>query len=255
MFEPRLAMASLSGTSDAAWARSGLPYVGAAFLGGIAICDRTRGAARRMRARGRDEFLPADLDAFIDGQLADLAGSPIRPGINVRTVDRSPLRAVAAICARHDAILEINAHCRQDEMCAAGAGEALLADTARLAAYVDVATNAGAVVSVKVRAEVPNVDLVETAEAIEAAGGDAIHIDAMDTEEIVDPIAEAVDLFVIANNGIRDADSARTYLAHGADALSIGRACDEPAVLREVAGTLADEGLGPATIDRKPSPG
>ncbi|MFT4923616.1 MAG: hypothetical protein ACI8XM_002844, partial [Haloarculaceae archaeon] len=41
LFEPRVALASLSGESDAAWARAGSAFAGAAFLGGIALDDRT----------------------------------------------------------------------------------------------------------------------------------------------------------------------------------------------------------------------
>lgn len=255
MFSPRVAMASLSGTSDAGWARDGLPYVGTAFLGGIAICEHTREAARRMRARGRDEFIPEDPYEFIRDQLGQVEATPLRPAINARTVEPASLRRVAAICARRGAILELNAHCRQSEMCAVGAGETLLEDTPRLARYVEEATASGGAVSVKVRAEVPGVDLAETARAIEAAGGAAIHVDAMDTEPAVGRVAEATDLFVIANNGIRDRPSARRYLEFGADALSVGRASDEPATLRRVAEAVTRRRGGSATIDRKQSPG
>ncbi len=255
MFSPRVAMASLSGTSDAMWARTGLPYVGTAFVGGIAICDRTRDAARRMRSRGREEFIPADPYEFISDELRRVDATTLRPAVNVRTVNPAALRRVAGICARRGGILELNAHCRQAEMCAVGAGEILLADTSRLATYVEEAADAGAAVSVKVRAEVPGVDLVETARAIESAGGAAIHVDAMDTEASVGRVARATELFVIANNGIRDGPSARQYLEFGADALSVGRASDEPATLRRVADVVTDERGRSATIDRKQSPG
>ena len=71
----RLAVASLSGQSDADWARAAAPYVGGAFLGGIALDDPTRAAARHLIARDRDEFLPPDPVAFVDDQLD---GSPTR---------------------------------------------------------------------------------------------------------------------------------------------------------------------------------
>jgi tRNA-dihydrouridine synthase len=125
-FEPRVALASLSGESDAAWARQGAEYAGAAFLGGIALDQATRDAARQLVARDREEFLPADPVAFVDEQLAAVADLPLLAGFNVRTTTLGPLRAAATVCRDHGAILEINAHCRQDEMCAAGAGESLL---------------------------------------------------------------------------------------------------------------------------------
>ena len=245
MFEPPLALASLSGESDADWALAAADHAGAAFLGGIALDEPAREAARKLVARDREEFLPPDPLAFIDEQLAVVADADatIRPGFNVRSTTAAPIREAAAICADHDAIIEINAHCRQDELCAVGCGESLLADSERLAEYVAVAAETGSTVSVKVRAEVDDVDLVAVAEEIEAAGGDAIHIDAMDSETVVGDVADATDLFVLANNEVRDADSVREYLAYGADAVSVGRPSRDPdgQVLRRVGDAVAQQ--------------
>lgn len=240
MFEPRLGLASLSGESDADWARAGQQWAGTAFLGGICLDERSREAAREMVAdRDREEFLPADPLAFVDAQLGALDEADLRPAINVRSATIGPVGDAAAVAADHDAILEVNAHCRQDELCAVGCGERLLADTERLAEYVAAASDAGADVSVKVRAEVPDVDLSETAGAVEAAGADAIHVDAMDSEGMVAKVAAASDLFVVANNGVRDRATVREYLAYGADAVSVGRPSDDPRVLRRVHGAVA----------------
>ncbi|USZ67795.1 tRNA-dihydrouridine synthase [Halorussus salilacus] len=240
MFEPRVALASLSGRSDADWAVRGEQFAGAAFLGGIALDDQTREAARELVGRDREEFLPDDSLGFVDRQLAALEDADLRAGFNVRAAGSEPVREAARICADRDAVLEVNAHCRQDEMCRAGAGEALLRDPDRLAEAVGVAADAGATVSVKVRAEVPGVDLTEISRTIEDAGGDAVHVDAMDSEGVIADVAESADLFVIANNEVRDRESVREYLAHGADAVSVGRPSDDPAVLRRV-GRATDE--------------
>lgn len=236
MFEPRLALASLSGESDSEWARRGGGYAGAAFLGGIALDEQSRDAARAMVAdRDRTEFLPPEPLAWMDDELAALSDADLRPGVNVRSASAAPVREAARVCAEHDAVLEVNAHCRQAELRAAGCGETLLRDTDRLAAYVAAASDEGATVSVKVRAEVPDVDLREAARALAAAGADAIHVDAMDSEGIVAEVADAApDLFLVANNGVRDARTVREYLACGADAASVGRPSDDPRVLRRV---------------------
>ncbi|QLG62727.1 tRNA-dihydrouridine synthase [Halorarum salinum] len=237
-FEPRLALASLSGESDHEWARAGAEHAGAAFLGGVALDGASRDAARAMVAdRDRSEFLPPDPLAWMDDQLRALGDATVdvRPGVNVRSATVEPVREAARICADHGAVLEVNAHCRQEELCAAGCGETLLRDTERLAEYVAAAADADAAVSVKVRAEVPGVDLAETAGAIGAAGGDAVHVDAMDSEGVVATVADAApDLFVVANNGVRDERTVREYLAYGADAVSVGRPSDDPRVLRRV---------------------
>lgn len=240
MFEPRLALASLSGRSDAAWAETGERFAGAAFLGGIALDEPTREAARKLVDRDREEFLPDDPVAFVDRQLAQLADADLRPGFNVRSSSLDPIREVARVCADRDAVLELNAHCRQDEMCAAGAGESLLRDLDRLREQVEAATGEGADVSVKVRAEVAGVDLAEVARVVADAGAEAVHVDAMDSEAVVAEVAETADLFVLANNEVRDEASVREYLAYGADAVSVGRPSDDPAVLRRVRGAVDD---------------
>jgi TIM-barrel protein len=234
MFAPRLALASLSGESDAEWATASVQHAGGAFLGGIAIDEPTREAARAMVDRDREEFLPEDPVAFLDSELAELDDAFLRSGVNVRTTSLDPLRDVAGVCADHDAILEVNAHCRQDEMCAAGAGESLLQDTDRLCEQVAAASDAGAPVSVKVRAEVGGVHLPTLAKAIERAGADAVHVDAMDSRRVVRDVADATDLFVIANNGIRTREDVFEYFSYGADAVSVGRPSRDPERVRAI---------------------
>lgn len=236
-FEPRLALASLSGQADADWAAAGADLAGAAFLGGIALDEPSRKAAGKLLSRDRQEFLPDDPLTFIDEQLSALDDVPIQPGVNVRTASVDPLREAAACCATHDALLEINAHCRQPELCDIGCGETLLADTDRLAEYVSEAAAEGSTVSVKVRAEVPDVDLPTVATAIETAGADMIHVDAMDSEAVIRDVVASTDLFVIANNGVRDRATVQEYFDYGADAISVGRPSREPtgAVMNRVA--------------------
>ena len=239
----RLLAASLSGKSDAQWARTASPFVDGAILGGVAIDAKARAAAREsIEDRNRNEFLPGDPVAFIDQQLEQLADVPLRPGVNVRTTTIEPLQNVADVCADHDAILEVNAHCRQRELRAAGCGEALLADTERLTTFVESAAVTDAAVSVKVRAEVPDVDLVETAKGVEAAGAEMIHIDAMDSETVVSDVAAETDLFVVANNGIRGRETVREYFDYGADAVSVGRPSTMPRVLQRVRNAVDEWG-------------
>ncbi|SFC36442.1 TIM-barrel protein, putative [Halobiforma haloterrestris] len=234
MFEPRLALASLSGAADADWARNGADYAGAAFLGGIAIDPESRAAARKLVERDREEFLPEDPLAFVDRELAALEDVPLQPAFNVRSATVDPVADAARICRERDAFLEINAHCRQAELCAVGCGETLLQDADRLADYVRTAADAGATVGVKVRTEVPGVDLPAVARAIDDAGASFVHVDAMDSESVVADVADAADLFVIANNGVRDDASVREYVEYGADAVSVGRPSDNPVVLERV---------------------
>ncbi|WP_128903818.1 tRNA-dihydrouridine synthase [Halorubrum amylolyticum] len=243
--DPFLVAASLSGAADADWARTAAPHVDAAVLGGIALDPASRAAARDLVARDRSEFLPADPLAWIDQQLGRLADAPLRPGVNVRSATVDPVREAAAVCAERDAVCEVNAHCRQPELRAVGCGESLLRDTDRLAEYVAAAAETGATTSVKVRAEVPGVDLVAVADAVADAGADWLHVDAMDSEAVVSELiagrtvgkAERPrdDLTVIANNGVRGRETVAEYAEYGADAVSVGRPSERPAVLSRVA--------------------
>lgn len=247
MFEPRVAVASLSGESDAAWAGSAEPYVGCAFLGGVALDDETRSAARRLVERDRTEFLPDSPLSFLDRQLSHLDDADLRAAVNVRSVDPERTREAAAICLDHGAILEINAHCRQAEMCSAGAGETLLRDGDSLREHVDAASSTGAAVSVKLRTEVDGVDLPQLASLLVDAGADALHVDAMDSELVVaEVVSAAPNAFVIANNCVRDRETAHEYLDYGADAVSVGRPSDDPVVLARVCRAVEawfDDGL------------
>ncbi|MWV41246.1 tRNA-dihydrouridine synthase [Natrialba sp. INN-245] len=232
--DPPLVLSSLSGESDADWAQAGASYAGAAFLGGIAIDDASRAAARKLVERDRNEFLPPDPLAFVDRELAALEDVPIQPAFNVRSATPDPVAEAARICRDRDAFLEINAHCRQDELCAVGCGETLLRDADRLRTYVETAADTGATVGVKVRAEVPEVDLPALARTLENAGAAFVHVDAMDSESVIEDVADATGLFVVANNGVRDAETVREYVEYGADAVSVGRPSDDERVLERV---------------------
>ena len=241
---PLLVAASLSGEADAEWARVAGEFVDVALMGGIALDPASRAAARDLVERDRSEFLPDEPVAFVGEQLRALADAPVRPGINVRSATVDPIPAVASTCADHDAVCEINAHCRQPELCAVGCGETLLTDGDRLTEYVAAASETGATTSVKVRTELPGVDLVTVAERVAAAGAAWLHVDAMDSEAVVGDLATAIEsrelgLTLVANNGVRGRETVAEYADYGADAVSVGRPSDDPTVLSRVADAVA----------------
>ncbi len=233
-FTPPIALASLSGESDAPWALAATDLVGAAFIGGVALDAPTRTAARGAVSRGRDEFLPPDPIRFIEQQLADLEDASLTPGVNVRASDPAPIEEAATVCADLGAILEINAHCRQPECTSRGCGQALLQLPERLEAQVSAAAEQGASVSVKLRTEVAGVELPALGSRLVDAGASFLHVDAMDSRWVIEEIVDEVDTFVIANNNVRTRADVREYLSYGADAVSIGRASTERAILKEV---------------------
>lgn len=235
IIDPPVAIASLSGESDATWASRVADFVGAAFIGAVALDTPTRTAARLAVERGRDEFLPPDPFSFVEEQLELLVDEPIQPGVNVRASAPDPIERAAGICADHGAIIEINAHCRQPECTDRGCGQSLLSHPEELCAQVSAAASTGAPVSVKVRTEVTGVDLPGLASALATAGADIIHVDAMDSRPIVRDIVDTTDAAVIANNNVRTAADVREFRSYGATAVSVGRASTDRRVLREVA--------------------
>ena len=79
--------------------------------------------------------------------------------------------------------------------------------------------------SVKTRANVVNDVEVE---AIQKAGADIIHIDAMHPQGVdigvIKRIRNSTNLFIIGNNSITDFESAKEMFCHGADMVSVARA-------------------------------
>lgn len=241
---PPLALASLSGESDATWASHGEGLAGVAFLGGIALDGPTRRAAEAVVERDRTEFLPEDPFDFIEDQLRQLTDVQIQAGINVRAASPEPVREAATRCRPYDAILEVNAHCRQPECTTLGCGQALLQRPDELTAQVQAAAETGVPVSVKVRTEVPGVDLPELATRLEQAGADIIHVDAMDSRPVVGDVVEATEATIIANNNVRTREDIEEYAGYGADLVSVGRPSTDERKLRRIAKSVSESRLG-----------
>ena len=116
-------------------------------------------------------------------------------------------------------------------MIESGCGQALLENPEILYDFTsEVVKNCKKKVSVKIRANIPGVDDIIIAKAVNDAGADYIHVDAMKPGydcadfSVIESIRKNVDLFIIGNNSIRDLKSARQMLSSGADGISIARA-------------------------------
>ena len=128
-------------------------------------------------------------------------------------------------------VVEINAHCRQVEITDLGCGQALIYDTQRLYEFTrSVVEDAESKVSVKIRANIEDVDDLEVSRVIQEAGADFLHVDAMKSGydhadyDLIRSIKKNTDIYLIGNNSIRDLESARMMIAAGADGISIARA-------------------------------
>lgn len=226
-----LGLASLSGKSNAKWVSDRKNWIDFAFLGGLALDSPTRKAARRMVERGRDEFLTRNPNGWIREQFTRIGDIGVKPGINVRTSSTESLSRVADTVSDLDGILEINAHCRQKEMIQAGCGHALLRDPTRLWEYLQACKKEDVQLSLKVRFEVENVDVVSLLNRAAKNGIDYLHVDTMDSSERLRYVNSEAK--IIANNGIRSIEDVEEMIQYGADMVSVARG-DDPGVLRKL---------------------
>jgi len=219
-----VAIASMAGITDSSFTRR-FQKAGLIVLGGYNLDERTNEAARKEIARGRKEFVSDKPFEFFEKELEATEGLTTI-AVNVRASTAEPFVQAARIAKEHGAILEINAHCRQPEMLELGTGEALLRNIPRLCEYIKEIKKTGAVLSVKTRANV--VDDVELAKAVEKAGADIIHIDAMGSDgmdpRVIKRVRNSTGLFIIGNNSVVDFESAKEMFSHGADMVSLARA-------------------------------
>ena len=148
-----IALASMAGVTDAGYVLARKDNCGIAFIGGYSIDAPAMDASREMAKGGRAEFLFDDPIAAIKDEVSELKDCGIITGLNLRGCEPASFVAVFN-AAGSDVIYEIDAHCRQEPMVKAGAGESLLKDTDKLSEIIRALKGAGATVSVKIRAGV-----------------------------------------------------------------------------------------------------
>lgn len=233
-FKNPLALAPMGGVTNSRFANEFAKDAGLVILGGYNLDAATNQAASEMVKRGREEFISDEPLKLIDNELQSIkTGSVV--AVNVRSSSIEPLIEAARIIKNANAIIEIDAHCRQPEMTKIGVGEALLKDLPKLEDIIRKIKTTGAIVSVKVRANVT--DNVKMAKAIEDAGADILHVDAMKKGagadmEAIRKIRDATRLLLIGNNSITDFDTAKEMFTRGADIVSVGRgAIENPSLI------------------------
>ncbi len=224
-FKNPVAVASMAGITDSGFFEM-FHEAGLYILGGYSIDEATMDASRDMVRRGRKEFVADDVFSLIESELKKVSGKGVAIGINVRAASAGPFLRAAELAKKYGAIMEINAHCRQEEMTAIGAGEAMLKDRISLARLVADAKKMGAVVSLKMRSGV--VDDVKLCRTLEKAGLDIIHIDAVGMRganlNAIKKIRDSTSLFIIGNNSIVNYETAQAMLSAGSDMISVARA-------------------------------
>ncbi|MCQ8893152.1 MAG: methanogenesis marker 9 domain-containing protein [Methanolinea sp.] len=221
-----IALSAMAGIVDADYALSRSSHVGVAFLGGYSIDKPTMEASRVLEAGGRREFIFDDPVEELSSQVSRMDGSGLVCGLNLRGSSPESFTGIASQVG-DQVIYEIDAHCRQEPMIAARAGEYLLTHTDLLAEEIRALKKADVCVSVKIRAGISPDDR-RLARKIWHSGADIIHVDLMDYDyQKVRQIRNSCPLVLIANNSMNTFDRVRDMFAHGADLVSLARRADE----------------------------
>jgi tRNA-dihydrouridine synthase B len=224
-FRNPVAVASMAGITDSAFFEQ-CNDAGLYILGGYSLDKPTMDASKAIVERGRKEFVSDDIFAYIEDELKKVSGKGPAIGINVRATEIEPLLKAAELAKKYGALLELNAHCRQDEMAAIGVGEVMLKDRIKLARIVTELKKTGVVLSLKMRTGV--VEDVALLRLLEKAGLDIVHVDAMGRGganlNAVKKIRDGTSLFIIGNNSINNYETAQAMYSAGADMISLARA-------------------------------
>lgn len=226
-------LAPMAGITDAKFCLKLIPFgFDMVTLGGYNIDLPTITAGEKILQRGRPEFSINEEDYFdvIYNQAKEIKENWNGiVSVNLRSTTPDPIVEISRI--KEIDVVEINAHCRQIEITEIGCGQAMLNDLEHLREFsAEVVKKSSAKVSLKFRANVMNLDNLAIAKAVESAGCDFIHIDAMKPGfnyadlDIIQEISQNIETFLVGNNSIIDVGSAKKMLDAGANGISIARA-------------------------------
>lgn len=223
----------MAGITDAEFLNKVIPFgFDTATLGGYSLDAETIEASEKIIKRGRNEFHFLQ-DEIIDHikkevNLIKKQHPDVKVSVNVRSTTPQHIIEVSKIDNLD--IVEINCHCRQEEILAIDCGQNML-KREDLADYIkDVVDNASCEVSVKIRANVEGSDTLKIAKLIENAGADYLHIDAMkagifDADyDLLTEICSNTNIKVIGNNSIDSEQKIEKMLKTGVYGFSIARA-------------------------------
>ncbi len=222
-FPNRLVLSAMAGIND--WSFVIKQKAGFVILGGFNADRKSNEAAMMVVKRGRKEFVFSKPLNSIEEQLKRTQEFEGVVGVNVRSASIDGYVEVAKIASEFDAVLEINAHCRQKEFLNIGCGQMLMFDAERLAKVVE-KTSKYTVTSVKIRGGL-DLNYEKLASIIFESGASFLHVDAMIQGEGSDlNLVKSLSSlgFVIGNNSVVDVTSARMMLDAGAKLVSSARA-------------------------------
>ncbi|WP_296887040.1 MJ0144 family RNA dihydrouridine synthase-like protein [uncultured Methanobrevibacter sp.] len=223
----------MAGITDAEFLNKVIPYgFDVVTLGGYSLDEKTIEASRKIIERGRKEF-HFELDEIIphiekEVNLIKKACPDVRVSANVRSTTAEPIIEASKISDLD--IIEVNCHCRQEEITAIGCGQEMLKRPDFSDYISQIVDGSKSEVSVKIRGNVPDIDTLEVAKIIEDAGANYLHLDAMDPNvfdadwKLLENVCNNTNIKVIGNNSIDSAEKIRKMYQYGVYGFSIARA-------------------------------
>ena len=223
----------MAGITDADFLNKVIPYgFDAVTLGGYSLDEKTIEASKKIIERGRKEF-HFELDEIIphienEVNLIKSRHPDVKVSANVRSSIPEPIIEVSKI--KNLDIIEINCHCRQEEITAIGCGQEMLKRPDFYDYISQIVDDSLSEVSVKIRANVSGIDTLKVAKLVEEAGADYLHLDAMDPNvydadwELLKKVCSNTDIKIIGNNSIDSAEKVKKMYQCGVYGFSIARA-------------------------------
>ena len=222
----------MAGITNAEFLNKLIPYgFDVVTLGGYSLDKKTIDASQKIIERGRKEF-HFELDEVIphiENEVKSI--KTIHPNVmvsaNVRSTTLEPIIEASKI--NNLDIIEINCHCRQEEITSIGCGQEMLKRPDLVDYICEIVDGAKSEVSVKIRANVEGIDTLEIAKAIESAGADYLHLDAMDPNvfdadwKLLENVCNNTNIKVIGNNSIDSPQKIRKMYECGVYGFSIAR--------------------------------
>lgn len=223
----------MAGITDGKFCSKLAPYgFDIVTIGGYNVDSETINAGLKIIKRGRKEFKIAESEILthISHQIDIIKRQDWNGMISVNIRAISPQSVIAISKLRGVDVVEVNAHCQQPELMNLKCGQALLLEPELLNEFVtEVVKKSKSKVSVKIRANIPNVDIIMISKIIDDAGVDFLHVDAMKPGyesadyKLIKSIKQNTNVFLIGNNSIKDLKSAHKILSAGADGISMAR--------------------------------
>jgi TIM-barrel protein len=223
----------MAGITNGKFAVKLIPYgFDMVTLGGYNTDSKTIAAGEKIIHRGRSEFDIAKVDLInVIEKETNLIKKEhdVKVSANLRAISPDPIIEISKIKLLD--VVEINCHCRQEEILDIGCGQSILKDIDFLVDFIkSIVKKSKSQVSVKMRANVNDVDTLKVAKIIDGLSVHYLHIDAMKPGfnhadlNIISKVANETNAFLIGNNSITSIEDGIAMINAGADGISIARA-------------------------------